>query len=142
MTRAVGAFCGVSSFYDGCRLNHWVFLVINPGAEMIYYVDSLPGGRQDYEDVKTKFMKWVLILLIYNWHKFDYWMLLLIWSWFNFGSALCICCVINPKSKSKSSKIQWIEIKVFSNQWYFFDNVINGIFNSLCGINFNYVFFF
>ena len=43
--------------YDGCRLNHWVLLVINPGAEMIYYMDSLSGGHPDIDDVKRKFMK-------------------------------------------------------------------------------------
>lgn len=34
-------------------LNHWVLLVINPRAEEIY-MDSLPGGHQDCEDVKCK----------------------------------------------------------------------------------------
>jgi len=110
---------------------------------MIYYMDSLPGGHPNIDVVRRKFMKWVLILLIYNWHKYDYWVLLLIWSWFNFDSAMCICRSLHPKSKSKSSIIPWIEIKVyFLINGIFFDNVINGIFNSSCGLNFNYVIFF
>ncbi|AES76810.1 Ulp1 protease family, carboxy-terminal domain protein [Medicago truncatula] len=30
-------------------LNHWVLLVINPGAEMIYYMDSLPAGHPNID---------------------------------------------------------------------------------------------
>ncbi|XP_024638906.2 uncharacterized protein [Medicago truncatula] len=63
-------------------LNHWVLLVINPGAEMIYYMDSLPGGHPNIDVVRKKFM-----------------------------NAMCICRSLNPKLKSKSSIIPWKEIK-------------------------------
>lgn len=63
-------------------LNHWVLLVINPGAEMIYYMDSLPEGHPNIDVVRKKFM-----------------------------NAMCICRSLNPKLKSKSSIIPWKEIK-------------------------------
>ncbi|RHN55655.1 putative Ulp1 protease family catalytic domain-containing protein [Medicago truncatula] len=36
---------------------HWVLLVINPDAEMIYYMDPLNGEPTKYQNLKTKFDK-------------------------------------------------------------------------------------
>jgi len=56
----------------------------------------------------------------------------------------CVFAVpLIPCQNQTQVQFHGIKIKVFSNQWYFFfDNVINDIFNLLCGLNFNCVSFF